>query len=83
MTIESLLRKDVNKAKLTEEDKMETLSRIKMTTSLDDLSEADFIIEVRENHSRSIIYNHRYYHVRLSVRMVKGRRVCLGDLIRC
>jgi 3-hydroxyacyl-CoA dehydrogenase len=40
------LNKDVAKEKITESDKKATLERIHMTSSLNDLAEADFLIEV-------------------------------------
>jgi 3-hydroxyacyl-CoA dehydrogenase len=44
--VDSLLSKDVNKQKISENDKKEVLGRISTTISLDDLAEADFLIEV-------------------------------------
>ncbi|HLN62237.1 MAG TPA: 3-hydroxyacyl-CoA dehydrogenase NAD-binding domain-containing protein [Symbiobacteriaceae bacterium] len=44
-TIDGLMQKAIAKGKLTEADRTATLGRIRTTTSLDELAEADFVIE--------------------------------------
>lgn len=44
-TIQDFLSKSVGKGKITEEHKKETLAKIKGTTRMEDLKDADFIIE--------------------------------------
>jgi 3-hydroxybutyryl-CoA dehydrogenase len=44
-TIDKSLQRDVDKERLTPADKLEILARIKTSTSLTDLADADFIIE--------------------------------------
>ena len=44
-TIQNFLAKSVGKGKITEQDKTEILSNIKGTTRIEDLKEADFVIE--------------------------------------
>ena len=43
--IEGFLSKSVEKGKITEDDKKKTLGKIKGTTKVDDLKDADFVIE--------------------------------------
>ncbi len=44
-TIERFLSKSVEKAKLSQEDKEATLARIKTSTDLNDMAQADFVVE--------------------------------------
>ena len=44
---ESLLEKNVQKGKMTAQERTEVLQRIQTTTSLDELAGADYIVEVR------------------------------------
>lgn len=44
-SIDKSLQRDVDKQRLSPEEKLEIISRIKLTTDMADLSEADFVIE--------------------------------------
>jgi 3-hydroxybutyryl-CoA dehydrogenase len=44
-TVDRSLQRDVDKARLSDEDKQQIIARIRITTELDDLRDCDFIIE--------------------------------------
>ena len=44
------LSKDVSKAKISEADKVEAMARIHTTTTLNDIAQVDFLIEVSISH---------------------------------
>jgi 3-hydroxybutyryl-CoA dehydrogenase len=51
------LEKDVVKGKITQAEKHETLSRVQTTTDINDLSSANFVIEVKNTHLPLILYS--------------------------
>jgi 3-hydroxybutyryl-CoA dehydrogenase len=57
-SIDKSLQRDVDKQRLSPEEKLEIISRIKLTTDMADLSEADFVVEavVEELAAKSALF---------------------------
>lgn len=76
MRVESTLSRDVNKAKMSEADKVEAMARIHTTTTLDDVAKVDFLIEVgiiSPSIVVTILINRQFQ------RILKRKKPCLGN----